>query len=105
SSRELAPPGALPKERRAAFVLEPLFFKEEQLGSVLLEMGPREGAVYEALRDQISGALTATLLLQQIVEKDRERERLLSDLEKRAHELEQANRAIRENHEKLLASE
>ena len=73
-SRELAPAGVLPTWRRTTFVLEALFFKEEQLGFVLLEMGPREGAVYEALRDQISGALTATLLLQQIVEKDRERE-------------------------------
>ena len=105
SSRELAPAGALPKERRAAFVLEPLFFHEEQLGFVLLEMGPREGAIYEALRDQISAALTATLLMQRIVDKDREREVLLSDLEKRAVELERANRAIRENQEKLVTSE
>ncbi len=67
ASRELAPAGVLPKERRAAFVLEPLFFHEEQLGFVLLEMGPRAGAVYEALRDQISAALTATLLMARIV--------------------------------------
>ena len=105
ASRELAPAGVLPKERRAAFVLEPLFFHEEQLGFVLLEMGPRAGAVYEALRDQISAALTATLLMQRIVAKDREREVLLSDLEKRAGELERANRAIRENQEKLVTAE
>jgi len=105
SSQKLAPPSALPKDRHATFVLEPLFFQEAQLGFILLEMGPREGAVYEALRDQISAALSATLLMEQIAEKDRERERLLSDLEKRAHELEQANRAIRENQEKLVTSE
>jgi phosphoserine phosphatase RsbU/P len=105
SSRELAPPGALPRGRRATFVLEPLFFQEEQLGFVLLEVGPREGAVYEALRDQLSAALMATSLMQRIVEKDRERERLLSDLEKRAGELERANLAIRENQEKLVTSE
>jgi signal transduction histidine kinase len=105
ASRELAPPGARSRERRAAFVLEPLFFQEEQLGFVLLEMGPREGAVYESLRDQISSALMATSLMERIVEKDRERARLLSDLEKRAGELERANRAIRENQEKLVTAE
>lgn len=105
ASRELAPAGALPRDRRAAFVLAPLFFHDEQLGFILLEMGPREGAVYEALRDQISAALMATALMQRIVEKDRERERLLSDLEKRAGELERANLAIRENQEKLVTSE
>lgn len=105
ASRELAPRGALPRGRRAAFVLEPLFFQEEQLGFVLLEMGPGEGAVYESLRDQISAALMATALMERIVEKDRERERLLSDLEKRAGELEHANLAIRENQEKLVTSE
>ena len=105
ASRELAPRGALPRGRRAAFVLEPLFFQEEQLGFVLLEMGPREGAVYESLRDQISAALMATSLMQRIVEKERERERLLLDLEKRAGELERANRSIRENQEKLVTAE
>ena len=39
--------------------------------------GPREGVIYEALRDQISGALKGALLVQQVVEKDRERQRLL----------------------------
>ncbi len=103
SSQKLAPEGALPKDRRAAFVLEPLFFQEAQLGFILLEMGPREGTVYEALRGQISAALTATLWMEQIVEKDQERERLLADLEKRERELEQANRAIRESQEKLVS--
>lgn len=103
-SRELAPRGALP-ERRATFVLEPLFFRGEQLGFALFEMGPREGALYEALREQISAALKGALLVQEVVEKDREQARLLADLERRARELERAYQAIQENQEKLLASE
>ncbi len=103
-SRELAPPGALP-DRRATFVLEPLFFEEEQLGFALFEMGPHEGAVYEALREQVSAALKGALLVQEVVDKDKERARLLADLERRAHELEHAYRAIQENQEKLLISE
>jgi DNA-binding LacI/PurR family transcriptional regulator/signal transduction histidine kinase len=103
-SRQLAPSDVLPL-RRVTFVLEPLFFKEDQLGFVLFELGPREGTVYEALREQISAALKGALLVQEVVEKDRERERLLADLEKRAHQLEHAYQAIQENQEKLLISE
>ena len=104
ASRALAPAGALPG-RRATLVLEPLFFKEEQLGFALFEMGPREGAIYESLREQISAALKGALLVQEVVEKDHEQARLLADLERRAHELERASEAIQENQEKLLISE
>ncbi|APR77997.1 transcriptional regulator, LacI family protein [Minicystis rosea] len=103
-ARQLAPRGALP-ERRATFVLAPLCFDDDQLGFVLLEMGPREGTIYEALREQLSAALKGAILVREVVEKDRERQRLLDALEKRARELEEANRAIRENQEKLLTSE
>jgi sigma-B regulation protein RsbU (phosphoserine phosphatase) len=103
-SRQLVPRGTLP-DRRATFVVQPLFFKEDQLGFVLFEMGPREGTIYEALREQISAALKGALLVQQVVEKDREQQHLLADLEKRARQLEEAYRAIQENQEKLLISE
>jgi signal transduction histidine kinase len=103
-SQRLAPEGVLPR-RRTTFVLEPLFFREDQLGFVLFEMGPREGTIYEALREQISAALKGSLLVREVVEKDREREHLLADLEKRAEQLEAANRAIQENQEKLVISE
>ncbi len=82
-SRQLAPRGSLP-DRRATFVVQPLFFKETQLGFVLFEMGPREGTIYEALREQISAALKGALLVEQ---------------------LEEAYRAIQDNQERLLTSE
>jgi DNA-binding LacI/PurR family transcriptional regulator/signal transduction histidine kinase len=104
ASRALAPAGALP-DRRATFVLEPLFFKDEQLGFALFEMGPREGAIYESLREQISAALKGALLVQEVVVKDHEKARLLADLERRARELERASVAIQQNQEKLLISE
>ena len=40
--------------RRAAIVVEPLFFHERPLGCLMLEMGPREGMVYESLAEQVS---------------------------------------------------
>jgi DNA-binding LacI/PurR family transcriptional regulator/signal transduction histidine kinase len=104
ASRELAPARVLPR-RRTTFVLEPVFFRDEQLGFVLLEMGPREGGVYESLREQMSAAIKGALLMQEVVEKDREQQRLLADLEKHARELEVANQAIRDNQSKLVTSE
>jgi diguanylate cyclase (GGDEF)-like protein len=59
------------------YVIEPLVFKDEELGFAVLELGPTEGVIYEALRDQVSGALKSALLLEQVVQSDRERRRLL----------------------------
>ncbi len=58
SSRWLPPPPF-------ALVIEPLHVRNEQLGFVLLQAGPLEGAIYEILRSQISGALKNTFLLEQ----------------------------------------
>lgn len=61
-SRELVPADLLPSHRRYSLVILPLFFRGEQLGLLALEMGPREGNVYEALRGQISSALKGAML-------------------------------------------
>jgi diguanylate cyclase (GGDEF)-like protein len=76
-SRELIPKDLRPEDRRPNYVALPLFFKDEQLGFAVLELCPSEGVIYEALRDQISGALKGALLLQEVIDKDRERQRLL----------------------------
>jgi DNA-binding LacI/PurR family transcriptional regulator len=65
-SRRLLPAGILPQERHQVLVLEPLFFREQQLGFVLLEVGPHDGAVYESLRGRISSALQGALLMHQV---------------------------------------
>lgn len=64
-SRQLAPEGMLSQEQPNAFVAEPLYFRDQQLGFVLLKVGPREGYIYDALRGQISSALYGARLLQQ----------------------------------------
>lgn len=104
-SRQLVPPSVRPEARRYTFIVEPLFFKEDQLGFVLFEMGPRDGAIYEALRQQLSAAIKGAMLVRQVVEKEQEHQRLLVDLEIRASELQRAYEAIQENQEKLLISE
>ncbi|MBN2196356.1 MAG: substrate-binding domain-containing protein [Polyangiaceae bacterium] len=105
SCRQLVPAGMLPADRRYAYVVEPLFFKDDHLGFALFEIGPRDGAVYEALRDQLSAALKGALLVREVVEKDLERQRLWRDLEKRARQLQEAYDTLESNQEKLLVQE
>jgi DNA-binding LacI/PurR family transcriptional regulator/signal transduction histidine kinase/ActR/RegA family two-component response regulator len=64
--RTLVPDGLLPVDRTYAMVVEPLFFKEDPLGYAIFEMGPMEGLTYEALREQISGALKVALLIEEL---------------------------------------
>lgn len=101
----LVPDGLLLSEHRSAHIVEPLFFQDHALGFVVLEMGPRQGVIYEALRDQLSAALKGALLVQEVVEKDRERDALMQTLERRADELEEAYTALKQNQEMLLSAE
>lgn len=104
-ARDLVPEGLSITESRSVHIVEPLFFKEHSLGFVILEMGPRQGVIYEALRDQLSAALKGALLVQEVVEKDREREALMQTLERRAGELEEAYTALKRNQEMLVSTE
>ena len=52
-------------------VLEPLFYKNRNLGFFLIELGPREGFFYETLRSQMSGALFEAVLFRELREKNR----------------------------------
>jgi serine phosphatase RsbU (regulator of sigma subunit) len=47
-----------------AFVVEPLYFREQQIGLMLCQIGPRNSEVYDLLRGQISNALKGALLIQ-----------------------------------------
>ncbi|HEY5962292.1 MAG TPA: substrate-binding domain-containing protein [Polyangiaceae bacterium] len=104
-AKQLLPDGLTLAEARSTHVVEPLFFQDHALGFVVLEMGPRQGVIYEALRDQLSAALKGALLVQEVVEKDREREALLQTIEGRARELEAAYTALKQNQEMLLSAE
>jgi DNA-binding LacI/PurR family transcriptional regulator/serine phosphatase RsbU (regulator of sigma subunit) len=88
--REILPDAHRNAERRTSFVVEPLYSEGEPLGYLLLEMGSVDGVVFEALRDQLSGALRSTLLFQQLTEEgarrrilEREREVVEQDLASR----------------------
>jgi DNA-binding LacI/PurR family transcriptional regulator/GAF domain-containing protein len=68
-SQELIPEGMWPQGRRYSFIVEPLHFREHQLGFVLFEVGPRDGMIYEALRRQTGSALRAALLVREVEER------------------------------------
>jgi PAS domain S-box-containing protein len=80
-SCRLVPEGRLP-DRPYSFVVAPLYFRERQLGFVLFEVGPRDEAIYDVLRGDISSALQGALLL-------RERERAEQALRTAYAEVEQ----------------
>jgi PAS domain S-box-containing protein len=62
-THQLVPEGMLPQERQYSMVVEPLYFREDQIGFVLLEEGPRKGEI-EMLRGQLSSALKGALLVE-----------------------------------------
>jgi signal transduction histidine kinase/DNA-binding LacI/PurR family transcriptional regulator/AraC-like DNA-binding protein/DNA-binding LytR/AlgR family response regulator len=71
-ARSLVPPDLLQADWRRDLVGLPLHFHDEQLGFVVLEMGPQDGNIYEALRLQIGSALKGALLATRNVELYRE---------------------------------
>ncbi len=67
-SRQLIPAGFLSPEKRYDLIVEPLNFREEQLGFLMLDGRSLRGRFHALLRDRISSALKGVLLLQQNVE-------------------------------------
>jgi DNA-binding LacI/PurR family transcriptional regulator/GAF domain-containing protein/anti-sigma regulatory factor (Ser/Thr protein kinase) len=54
---QLTPRNALSQSQSYSLIVEPLCFQENQLGIAVFEIGPKDWAVYETLRRQISSAL------------------------------------------------
>jgi len=65
-ARELAPDGMFRRAGRYSMLLEPLYFRQEQLGFLLFEGAPRTTMIHESLRVHISSALRKTLLVRQV---------------------------------------
>mgnify|MGYP005844979923 CR=1 FL=1 len=85
-------PGGLP-ERWNAYVIEPLRFGEERLGYLVCTADTDDRQVFEALRDQVSGAIKGALLM--AAERDRERN-LEHQVRLRTIELSTTNEQLRE---------
>lgn len=55
-------PANLWGDRRRSMVLEALEFQMEEIGFVLFEVGPHDGAIYEALRSQLGSSIKGAVL-------------------------------------------
>jgi signal transduction histidine kinase len=82
-----------PFRAAAGFVVEPLYYRDEQIGMLVLESGPAEGPVYENVRAQVSGALKGSTLLGQVREHAARLERRVAE---RTAELSQAVGRLKE---------
>ncbi len=71
---DLLPRGAWPDEHGLGFVIEALYFQDERLGYALFQIGPRQGAIYMALREQLSTALKGAGLVTQVAQRALQRE-------------------------------
>ena len=67
----LIPQEVTPQGQFCGMIL-PLYFQQEQIGLALLECRPRDSAVYERLRTQISSALQGALLVRRVQERSAE---------------------------------
>ncbi len=101
---KLLPDGILPADRRYTLLVQSCFYKGDQLGLVVFEMGPLEGVVYEMLRTNFSSALHSVLMSQARIAAERDREELLKALAAKNTELEDRNADFRQVNEQLQAA-
>jgi PAS domain S-box-containing protein len=91
----LIPSEILPQERRYSYVVEALYFREEQLGFVLFEEGTQRGRIYYMLREQLSSALKGALLVHQLEEQTMNAEKARETAEKANQELLESEARLR----------
>ena len=65
-SKNLVPFASIFREQRESLILLPLFFEEQQLGTLTMALGTDQGVVYEAIRDQTSSAVRVVRLLERL---------------------------------------
>ncbi|MBN1699690.1 MAG: substrate-binding domain-containing protein [Spirochaetales bacterium] len=87
----LAPSLEIVKGTSNPFILEPLFFRNEQLGFIIFEMSVPETTIYDALRQQLSSALKGAFLMQETKNYAQNLER---EVTARTSELIKANRQL-----------
>jgi signal transduction histidine kinase/DNA-binding LacI/PurR family transcriptional regulator len=92
-SVRLVPGDHLRRAVPSSVVAAPVYFRDQQLGFVLFELGPRLGWIYAALQEQLGSALHRAFLV--------ERERVASAAVEEAHRREERHRLASELHDSV----
>ncbi|MBN1799534.1 MAG: diguanylate cyclase [Spirochaetales bacterium] len=77
-AKQLLPKRAVRLKRRYNLIFQPLIFRQEEMGFIALEYNPLEEISSLALSEQIRSSLKASMMMQEILEKDKK----LSDLDR-----------------------
>ncbi|HOP74751.1 MAG TPA: ATP-binding protein [Bacillota bacterium] len=105
-SYQILPQRFLNTSRRVSYLIESCFYKDRELGYVVFEMGPLEGALYEFFRANFNSSLHSALTIEEQKRIEKEREELLRTLEIKNRELEDKNEDIKKvNHQLKQAIE
>ncbi|MEM7032443.1 MAG: ATP-binding protein, partial [Chloroflexota bacterium] len=92
-SQQLIPPALFSSQENFNFIVEPLYFGEEQIGFIIFDASLENSVLYEILRVQISGAMQSSRQLQALKEYQELLHQHRDQLQKRTLELEQAKEA------------
>jgi DNA-binding LacI/PurR family transcriptional regulator/anti-anti-sigma regulatory factor len=85
-SHLLAPDSVWPQDGPYSMVVEPLYFREDQLGLAIFEARPAQETLCDTLRGQISSALKGALILQARREAEEALEQAYKEVEKQVEE-------------------
>ncbi len=83
---QLMPDGLLAYDKWDTLLVEPLYFREEQIGFVLFKPGTASRKIFGTLREQISSALKGALLLRDQKRAERALEMAYSEVERQVKE-------------------
>ncbi|MBN2535309.1 MAG: substrate-binding domain-containing protein [Spirochaetales bacterium] len=90
-SKLLLPSHIFPKGNIGPLIVEPLYFRFEQLGLIIFEMSNIENTIYDALRQQLSSALKGAFLMQEI---KNHAQLLTKEVTERTADLTKANKQL-----------
>lgn len=95
-SAEIVVPQELRRREHGSYAVLPLFFKQERLGYLLVELGIEEGFAYEALRELFSAAIKGARLVHEVTQAREEHALMAEALESHAGDFTRLHRNLDE---------
>jgi len=99
-TKQILPPDIFAQTKDHFLMMESLFFREEQLGYIIFERGPKQRLFYEVLRGKISSAVKGALLLEARKKNEEEltlgRDNLDKKVQERTLALKKLNKGLKQ---------